>query len=254
MSRCILLMMMLTLPATDARAESPQPVKAPATQPALNPREAQIKQWLGDLASADAPVRQMARLNLMSLQPAELPVLRKVCQQALPLSRAQLESLKEVVGQLYLASELHKENSKNGFVGVRLGIGRNDFSDSMPGIVIYRRIIGFVGYRMLQDGDIIVGLQEAPEVRMDRIEDFTQAVSSRGPGEEIHLRVIRAGKEIIVPIKLDPKPDWTRQVTRIIGEEPEDQPYDERINLANQYWSSDFGQGIDPDLADDPGN
>jgi len=260
----ILLLTMLSLFAIPLRADSPA-ASSPGTQPALqnlSPREQQIRQWLSDLASLEAPFRQMARINLMSLKPSELPTLRKVCLQAVPLNRPQLESLKEIVAQLYLAGELEKEckldkegaDNPSGFVGVRLGLGRTDDgerSEAIPGIVIYRRIIGFVGYRTLQDGDIIIGLQEEPGLHMDKLKEFTDAVGARGPGDEIHLHLIRAGKEMVVPIKLDGKPAWVRNSSRVLGDDPEDQPIDERIALANHFWETEFAVGIDPDLSDD---
>lgn len=244
--RRILLLMMLALPALPSRADPP------ASQPALTQRELQMHQWLADLASPEAPIRQLARLNLMSLKPAELADLKRICLASTPLSRAQIESLKEIVGQLYLAGEVEKSqtDATAGFVGVRLGIGisRGEANEGVSGVVVYRRIIGFVGYRTLQDGDIIVGLHGAPEVKMDQVEDFIQAVGSRHAGDTIQLTVIRAGRELVVPIELDPRPDWVAAAQRVVGDDPSEVPYQQLVDQAMRFWDSTFGKGLDPDV------
>lgn len=244
--RLILLLMMLALPAHLLRAD------LPATQPAVTERDTQLRHWVMDLASPEAPTRQLARLNLMALKPSELPDLKRVCAALVPLTRAQIESLKEIVGQLYLAGEVEKARNDGtaGFVGVRLGLGviSGQQREGTGGIVVYRRIIGFVGYRTLQDGDIIIGLQEAPDVRMGQVEDFIQAVASRRAGDKIQLRVIRAGRELTIPITLDPRPEWVAAAQRLDRDDPADLPYQQLVDQAMHFWTTSFGLGLDPEL------
>jgi hypothetical protein len=251
--RCIALSLMLSLFLAQSRAQSP------ATQPTTNPanpdhtaREALMKQWLSDLMNADASIRQRARLSLMAIRPSELPLLREACLASAPLNPSQIEPLKEIVTQLFLQGVLENdaEKTNTGFVGVRLGFGQADTfgaGEYAAGIVVYRRIPGFVGYRMLQDGDIIRGITEAPEVKMNRLQDFIDTVRKLQSGDLIHLQIVRAGKELSVPIKLDPRPEWTNRQAMAV--DPDDDPATiERIHQAEDYWDNQFAPGFDPDL------
>jgi len=262
--RCIVVLLMLSLNMLQSGAQSPTTQSAdsqtqddhPASHPAMKDseiREMVIRQRIADLADPSAQIRDRAKIGLMSLPADQLPTLRKICLESVPLNAAQLASLKEVVTQLYLQGELEEDREKgtSGFVGVQLGFGpadRNPGSQYSAGIVVYRCIPGFVGYRMLRDGDIIRGIQEAPTLRMTSRDDFIDTVGALRSGDLIHLRIIRAGKEMLIPISLDPRPAWTN-IPRPIVANPDDDPTDrERMERADDYWETQFSPGFDPEI------
>lgn len=263
--RCIALFMMLSLLIAQSRADDASTIKPGTTQPSTQPtvdQDTQIRQWLRDLVAADGATRQQARVNLMSIDPTRLPELRRVCLAASPLTSAQIEALKDVVAQLYLQSQLEnervnpmlvedqREREDLGFVGVRMGFG---FSDNRvngvyaAGIVVYRRIPGFVGYRVLQDGDVIRGIKEAPGIKMTQIQSFVDTVKALRTGSVIHLQILRAGRELTIPIRLDPRPWWANKTDATL--DPDDDPINqERLGKAFDYWVTQFAVGIDPEL------
>ena len=74
------------------------------------------------------------------------------------------------------------------------------------GVVIVERMPGFVGARMLLDGDVVLGVAERPDVRMLGVNEFQMVVRQITPGTTVHFQVMRQGQVMRVPVTLDPRP------------------------------------------------
>src|SRR5579864_1187552 len=79
---------------------------------------ASFQKLFDDLASTDVGVRETARLSLMRLRREDLPALRTLVQKARPLRPAQAAVLREIVQEIFLASETYERDAKTGFLGV----------------------------------------------------------------------------------------------------------------------------------------
>jgi hypothetical protein len=197
-------------------AQEQEPAAAPpATQPAAAPAQSPIakgtiEQWFAELAHYDAAVRERARIELMGLQRNDLDTLHDIVQANLPLSPSQANVLHDIVIHVYLAGEPYVGRNV-GFLGVTLpqaGFARfgGDIGDGAPPqntAVIMDRFPGFVGYRMLQDGDVIMGLGERPDLRIHEPTQLIAAIQEFRPGETVHLKVLRGMQVIDVAVKLD---------------------------------------------------
>jgi len=229
---------------------STQPTTRPATQPAavparLSPAElaVSVQTWFGDLTHADAAVRSEAITNLMALKADELPVLQKVVQQSMPLAPAQASVLKQIVTQAYLASCPYDADPQAGFLGVHPEIAMISFRDDggAQGVYVTSRMVGFVGARMLRDGDLILSILERPEAPLAQFSGFSTAVSGLGAGTVVHFQVLREGKIIWIAIPLDPRP---------IGIDDQDSLAKfkkDRETLAATYWNTTFAPLLEPE-------
>ncbi|HEX2971502.1 MAG TPA: hypothetical protein VHP11_04180 [Tepidisphaeraceae bacterium] len=205
-------------------------------------RAQQIRRWLGELADPQASVRDRAREELMGLKVKELTLLRAAIQEAKTLEPSQTAALREIVTQVYLASQSY-ERSDKGFVGVVM----SRISGREPGmdVVIESRLPGFSGYRWLRDGDAILDIQERPMPQPMGQLAFTNAISALKPGTVVHLKVLRQGKEIRVPVRLDARPAMK------LDEDAEDyqlrieEMVEERGAEAETYWRENFASLVD---------
>ena len=219
---------------------------APATLPAGPPAEKveSIHAWLVGLTHADPGVRDESQYELMGLGRADLPLLRSAAGRYRPLDRALLERLRDIVMHAYMAEDPDPERIGQGFLGVDLPSSMDVTMDPGLAIEIRSRMMGFCAYRALRDGDVIVDIDEAPlparvtEPTM-RLTAFMNAIKSRRPGEVIHLRVLRQGKLLRIPVKLDgrPKPEdddeglTTAEVAAMRAR---------RESSAQKYWETEF--------------
>jgi hypothetical protein len=175
---------------------------------------AEIRQWFADLDDPDAVVREEARVSLMGMRRRDLPAFQKLVRDSRPLTPAQATVLRQIVMHVYLAGEPYETTGAQGFLGVRM----QDTSVRVPaddgperavpavGVVIVERMPGFVGARMLLDGDVILGVSERQDVRMLGVFEFQSVVQSMSPGTTVHFQVLRQGQVMRVPVKLDPRP------------------------------------------------
>jgi hypothetical protein len=191
---------------------TPTTEPAPATQPAAAPSDpASIKQWFAQLADADPAVRDEATSQLMGLSRADLPALRQIVQDEEPLAPAQIEALEQIAEQVFLSGDAYATDP-NGFLGIQTDVVNLTSVDGAPddhwarGIMVLKRISGFCGARSLRDGDIIMGIEEAPGVTFTDPSNFVQTIRGVGPGNTIHLQVLRAGNVRRVAVTLDPRP------------------------------------------------
>jgi hypothetical protein len=158
--------------------------------------------------------------------------------------------LRQIVTHVYLAGEEYESDRATGFLGVKMvttavrldsanlledagapavpGKGNDakennkddnahdaDEEPAQMGVVITECIPGFIGYRMLREGDVIVGIQERPGLKfaedsqtwVERVTPFGKVVKSTAPGHTLHFHVLRRGRLIKVPVPLDAMPD-----------------------------------------------
>jgi hypothetical protein len=210
-------------------------------QPAERPEVAAMRQAFGELDDTDAAVREAARLKLMGLRRQDLPAFQKLVQDSLPLMPAQAAVLRQIVTHVYLAGETYETTGAEGFLGVKMqetsvrlpgAEGAEQFAPAV-GVVIVERMPGFVGARMLLDGDVILGVVERPDVRTLGMYEFQMVVKSITPGTAVHFQVMRQGQVIRVPVAPDPRPfEADGLMQNLIST---------RQRKADEYWDRSFG-------------
>src|SRR4051794_25386508 len=181
----------------------------------------QIVSWFTDLANRDASVREQARIALMGISRDDLAQLRTLVEKTRPLAPSQAMVLREIVQQVYQATEPYEAvEGRPGVLGLPLppraiAIDGSD-EDSQGGGVVTERIPGFCAYRFLQDGDVIVGMTEVPEKPIRTSNDLTELVKQFKGGETVHFQVIRAGRQQDVAVILSARPNWAPTPINIV--------------------------------------
>jgi hypothetical protein len=239
--------------APDAAAPASQPA-APSRQPGTRPTAGAIARAWAELTHRDPAVRERARLKLMGMDADQLPDFRKLVAASRPLAPSQAIALHEIVTQVYLAGQTYESSSREGFLGVRLAdvnislrpetvelpnqpFAGADLDGDTHGVVIVERMPGFCGARAFQDGDIILAIDERPEVRIGLMGGFTDEVKRAGAGRTIHFRVLRQGRVTRVPLTLDVRPADADRANLM---DPIRELQDERDRLAREYWDVEF--------------
>jgi hypothetical protein len=206
-----------------------------------------MRQWFADLDDPDASVREQARVALMGMKRRDLPAFQKLVGDSRPLAPAQAAVLRQLVMHVYLAGEPYETTGSQGFLGVRM----QDTSVRVPaaeganpatpagtpavGVVIVERMPGFVGARMLLDGDVILGVHERQDVRMLGVFEFQTVIQGVPPGATVHFQILRQGQVIRVPVTLDPRPvEAEPEILRAL--------LDKRQNQAQDYWDQAFAR------------
>jgi hypothetical protein len=210
-----------------------------ARPPATTQSSDQIRAWYLQLADRDPEVREQARINLMGIKRRDLPALEKVVADSRPVRASQAAVLYDIVTHVHMAGEPYKvAPNTGGFLGLR---GLQTW-DSPPGIVVDVRIQGFCAYRMLREGDVIVGIEEMPGIQFSTSNELTGVLSGVDPGTTLTFRVLRGGTIQRVPIQLDARPD-----AAVLGR-PNDAMAmleSDRQNKAEEYWSRAFAPLIE---------
>jgi hypothetical protein len=199
---------------------------------------AQLRQWVGQLGDPAAEVRESARSALLNLRRDDLPSLRRVADTQQPLLPGQLLALREVVTEVFLASEPYDVNSDHGMLGLRWPEAAEDSPVTFDvGIVVDERIPGFCAFRMLRPGDVIVKLLDQPKVDLHSLDNFMGVVSLMNAGQTLRVRVLRNGQSIDMSLVLDPRP------SEIKPNELDDTDLwlRDRNDKAEQYWNDNFG-------------
>lgn len=207
---------------------------APATRPDAI---AAAFQRLGD---RDPDVREQARIELMGLHRSKLDALRAVVEKARFVSPEQASVLRDIVVHVYMAGEPQPpDESPNGFLGVRIMLDTVAVADEQEqdasrvvGIGVEGRFPGFCAFRMLRDGDVIVGVEEHPRIVFNSREVLQGTISMMRPGQTIHLRVQRGGQTLSVPVTLDARPREAQGSFELLLQE--------RLNRAEEYWQRAF--------------
>jgi hypothetical protein len=215
----------------------------PATKPAN-----ELASWFADLANRDPAVRDQARMNLMNLSRADLPTLRNLVKETRPLAPAQLTTLRDIVMHVFLATEPTRGNVQSGFLGVQLapfspGDDPNPDDPPSPGVVILDRMPGFIAFKVLQNGDMIVGIAEQPAKPIRNVEDLSSVIGYMPAGQTVHLQIIRGGQQIQVPVQLDARPEWVgaRQFPGINVQDS----LEDRTQRAEEFWQQNFAQLVE---------
>lgn len=183
----------------------------------------------------------------MGLQSADLPTLHMVLADASSnLLPSQKVYLHDIVKQVFLAGlEYEPAEQMMPFIGIsrpeRWDLNPNDDppADVPIGITFATRIPGFSAYRMLRDGDVLISIEEAPDVRFTSFPQFTGTIGRFHAGDVITLRILRSGEPLRVPIKLLAKPADTVNVI----------PWLERREAAaDLYWQKYFQPIVKDDV------
>lgn len=234
----------------------------PATQPTTRATianattrptsENQIAAWFTELANRDSSRRDAARQNLMGLSRADLPTLRAIVQKNHPLAPSQAAALRDIVTQVFLSGETYNPVPQHAFLGVTyqgyVPGAPADIDDGNPqaGVVVTDRIPGFPAYRALQNGDVIMGATEMGDDIISRTDELQGLINTYHDGDTIHLKILRAGQTIIVPVKLCAHPDWDTHQFLDIRQVPEVR---KRQLKADDYWDANFAQFIDDSVS-----
>jgi hypothetical protein len=228
-----------------------------------------MAKWFAELASADGKVRDAAKVSLMGLERDDLPALRKLVEQRRPLLPSQAVVLKEIVTQMYLSSDTFDMavNGRDGFLGIRpaeVSVGTRPADDQVAhqavqpvpqvqqfpiefgmvdptqvcGIMVMDRMPGFAGARVLQNGDVILGIVERPKIQFRGAADFSLAIRALGAGEKVHFDVLRQGQVIRIEVILGPRPDDAENIPG--GMNPMQKLLERRAKEVNDLWEAQF--------------
>jgi hypothetical protein len=223
-------------------AQPGEPASRPATtRPAAAADVPGVKRMIARLAADGFRDREAARVELMGLPRAKLPVLREAVKQMLPLEASQLSVLRDIVAHVYLAGETYDvDEGAPGFLGISLPPfmrfpGAGGAFVGGRGVEVMARVPGFCAYRMLQDGDVILALTVpgSPAVELNSSDELIEAVRAVKGGQTITLEVLRQGEVLSVPITLDPRP-------RIPATGPLEEFKNRRAMDADAHWERDF--------------
>jgi hypothetical protein len=251
-------------PAPDASpAAAEHPVDQPAQSATLDPEA--MRAAFAELGHSDAALRRRALQRLMGMGRANLETFKQIVEQSRPLLPSQAAALRDVVAQAYLSGEPYPAIHGAGFLGVKLQVvavttpvppsvpagGFNVGVDAGPaapprlGIMIVERMPGFCGARTLMDGDLVLAIVDHPlRLTADRdygmiLAEFSQTVREIGVGKTVTFELVREGRVMRVPVKLDPRPEAADPAFGggIGGIE---ELLNRRRQKAETYWSETF--------------
>jgi S1-C subfamily serine protease len=233
-------------PEVPSRAERVRSAPAAATQPS------HLGAVLRELDHRDADVRGAAVSKLLNLVADDLPALRDAVRQAQPLTPNQVAALRDVVTQVFLeGQEYPPDPDAAGFLGLMQPATESVVAahDEQKGEQVYQfgvpvgeRLPGFCAYRALRPGDIVVGIFDRRPVRVQHWMELQAAVRDARPGETVTFEVVRQGRLVQVPIKLDARPrgastpDFAETLRR-------------RDEWAEQYWRAHFAPLVGPEMS-----
>lgn len=224
---------------------------AQSTQPSQSAvdgmRSAQLRLWLVQLADQDPSARAQARRALMGMNREELRAFREIVRENRPLLPSQLAVMRDIVTHVYLANERYAPAMpKGGFMGVQLAEAAADVGpvadgDALGGFrpTIVERVKGFGGYRSLENGDVVLGIEEAPRVPLRGMSALSLVIGQFSAGATVHLRVLRQGKIIIAPVTLSARP---LELGEVMGNLNSFRA--PRENRATEYWDKEFAGAI----------
>jgi hypothetical protein len=205
-------------------------------------RRETVNRWLTELGNREAAVRSAARRELMGLQPSELPLLRELALAAKPLELEQVQALRDIV--IYVKAReqiLDPKPTSRAFLGLRWPplLLANNFDDEElvdVGVPVLQRVAGFVVWRYLEEGDILLamGRPDALELLRRRV-DILNAVRGLQPGEMIEMRVLRGASIINVRFPIDSFP-------RVLDPEAVNTFAAKAEAAGRAYWDEQFAQ------------
>jgi hypothetical protein len=253
-------------PAVD---ENLVPTTLPSQASAKPASEKDVQRWFGDLAASDAAVRDRAYSAMLGMTRPDLPVLRRIIERARPIAPSQRAPLREIVTHVFLSGEPYPAEPKAGFLGLLIptlesvdvhGDDKPDDADDAddpappPGIInindvigiqlmqvaartgvpIEYRIPGFCAFRSLREGDVILSIVRPVPRRLGEWGELSPTVIRFRAGDTVTFEVLRQGKLIEIPIKLDARPLVANEnawMTEILPA---------REAAADEYWATHF--------------
>jgi hypothetical protein len=187
------------------------------------------------LASEDAAQREQARVDLIGLGRADLPVLRQAIRSLREMEPSQTAVLRDIVTHVYLTGEPYSTEG-GGFLGIRLPHPFKPEEQSLlsleRGVALITRFPGFCAFRMLRDGDVILSVTEESRIELKTPDQLIEALKSVRPGQTITFEVVRQGQIVNVPITLDRRPiNLQNSVEEFLAD---------RARAADKVWDRDF--------------
>jgi hypothetical protein len=207
---------------------------------------------------------------------AELESFREVVEQSRPLLPSQAAVLRQVVAQAYLSGEPYPTTHGAGFLGVRMqvvpvttpgrrpGGARTAVRPPGPGVSPrtrrrsavagrdhHRRTHARVLRRAGPNGRRPDPQYRRPPPPADRrpeyadiLTDFSQTVRDTGPQKVVTFELLREGRVIRVPVRLDPRPEAADPVFGG-GGGGIDELLNRRRQMAELYWNEAFRSLLD---------
>jgi hypothetical protein len=219
-----------------------------ATQ-SSTPSQQELRKWIAQLGSDDPQIRRTALSKLMALNKADLPALQAAAISEHSLLPEQIAAIHQAVTQVFLSAQPFEfaadPRLDYGFLGIQMMSGAP--SQPPDGVLVWSRIPGFVAYRMLQQGDIIVKIIQKPalpDLEMHRFDQFARIVGLMHAGDVLRLQVLRFGRPIDVSIPLDHRPLELTPEQDPAGVKRQ-QWVNARAQAAEEYWNHEFS-AIDP--------
>lgn len=204
-----------------------------AQSPTTAPAPGQLQKWIGDLDNADPTVRQDAKRQLMNIGHDELDSLKVAAEGRQPLTPEQIADLHDIVIQLLLSGE--KQSGVGGFIGASLmpcivpAPGQAD----RHGILITDRLPGFTAYPTLENGDIILSVNDNTAA-VQNAPVFQQEIGRLPSGKIVNFEILRRGVIKHVSIRIGARPTWAANAFNL----PE--AMEMRQQQAEQYWKKTF--------------
>lgn len=195
-----------------------------------------LAEYLSALDERDPVLREGARETLMLLERKDLPRLLSAAHEAMPLTTMQRSALRDIVLHVYLTEVHGFKGDGAGFIGIS---GPMDIGEPA---IIQGRTMGFDGYRVLRDGDTVVGMQVAPRPMQPvaNFNDLRNIVLATRPGNWILVRVIRNGQPVEVLLHLTARIEQPGMA--VGGVSPNLNPL---LPQAQAYWDRTFAPALD---------
>jgi hypothetical protein len=192
-----------------------------------------LQSLISQLGSDDPRLRENALGDLMDLKKQDLPTLRSAALSQSPLLPAQVAALRQVVTQIFLASERYRVDPTipGGFMGLHWT--NPNLQPTPDGVPVDELLPGFPAYRLIQPGDVIVQIVGNPPIPLRSTGDLVRAVMNMWPGDILRLRIRHLGQPINVSLVLDFLP-IDLNVSNI------DSWIQDRDQKAQAYWNQEF--------------
>ncbi len=180
----------------------------------------------------------------MGVSRGELKILQKVVGQSRPLMAGQSLALREIVMQAWLADEPYPADNDIGFLGVQLGEVAGDSGEAgePAGVLVVDRVVGFCGYRMLRNGDLILRVVDRPGFAVKSHAHLAALIRTFPAGATVELELLRQGRVVGVKLRLDARPLELREAMDLNNFQWR------RVERFGDYWNRVFapllGEGV----------
>ena len=231
------------LPDSLANRIPPKPATAPATTQIISAiRVAKIRLAFAMLRDDQYLIRDRGFHDLLRIDSNDLPALLDVVKQNQPIDEETASALHTIVTHVFLTGvECPRDLFHRAFLGIRFD-GDQDYFPQNGGFEVRHRLPGFCAFRELDDGDFLVGYFLERELQPLRYStDIMQAISSFRGGEKITFKVIRMGREMLINVILDTKPEVVANANSGVAAEDFSST---RNNLAEEYWDETFSKWV----------